>query len=386
MNLDGPYAGGVEGGTLRGGSSSAELLTPARAEQESAEARPLAEPDHRPGSETAKTSEGNESTVSEQALAHRKSSDLFVDLHAADDPSFRLPATEGWQGWINRVTSGFFKVGPSPSEVMRRRTIAGIQASLPRPMTILMANSAGGGGKTITSVGLAGTFGIHRGGGVVVLDNNETQGSLSIRTKSQNNARTVLDLLARVQLGKELNLGELSSFLRHQGNAHFEVLASSTRPEQMRQMGQTEFNSVHRVLSMFKQIVIVDSGNNSLAENFEAAATQADLLIVPTGLKRDQIQRALWTMRTLYEAGHESLVTNAVVVVTEDTRGKESGVAVKELRAALGDTAMDIIDIPYDPHLDRGTVIDVELLRDGTRRAYEQLAALVSHKLSNLPN
>lgn len=229
-------------------------------------------------------------------------------------------------------------------------------------------------------------MGLHRGGGVVVCDNNETQGSLSLRSKARGSDRTVLDLLGRTREDEDLTLGELSAYLRTQGNAHFDVLASSTRPEEMRLIGKAEFELIHDVLSRFKELVIVDSGNNALASNFQAAAEAADLLLVPTGMQRDQIQRALWTLRTLYEAGHEDLVTNAIVVISEDSRGKESGGVVKELNAALDSAGMDIITIPYDPHLDRGTVIDVELLRDKTRHAYEQLAALVAHKLLTLPN
>ncbi|MBX4321941.1 hypothetical protein K4G81_22250, partial [Mycobacterium tuberculosis] len=68
---------------------------------------------------------------------------------------------------------------------------------------------------------------------------------------------------------------------------------------------------------------------------------------------------------------------------SEGTRGKESAAAAKEFREALS-KKLDIIDVPYDPHLDRGTVVDMELLADKTRRAYENLAALITHKLSKL--
>lgn len=317
---------------------------------------------------------------------HQAAPGLLGDLHSDEDPQLRIPAKEGWQGWINRLSGGFLSVRPGKEEVLHRRAVAGIQSNLTRSMTILLANSAGGAGKTVTAMGLGGVMGLHRGGGVVVCDNNETQGSLSLRSKARGSDRTVLDLLGRTREDEDLTLGELSAYLRTQGNAHFDVLASSTRPEEMRLIGKAEFELIHDVLSRFKELVIVDSGNNALASNFQAAAEAADLLLVPTGMQRDQIQRALWTLRTLYEAGHEDLVTNAIVVISEDSRGKESGGVVKELNAALDSAGMDIITIPYDPHLDRGTVIDVELLRDKTRHAYEQLAALVAHKLLTLPN
>ena len=152
---------------------------------------------------------------------------------------------------------------------------------------------------------MAGTFGIHRGGDVVVWDNNETQGSLALRTNAQGSTRTVVDLLAAADAPGDMSLGELAPFLRRQGSSRFEVLASSTDPTEMKQIGRDEFNTVHSLLSRFKQLMIVDSGNNCLADNFVAAAESADLLIIPTSLQRDGAQRALWTLRTLYEAGYE---------------------------------------------------------------------------------
>lgn len=293
------------------------------------------------------------------------------------------PAIYGWQGVLNRLSFGALKLGPSKDEIMRRRGIETIQASLPRPMTILVANATGGAGKTITSIGLAGTFGIHRGGEVAVWDNNETQGSLALRTNSQGSTRTVMDLLKAVDDPEKVSLGELAPYLRRQGSSRFEVLASSTDPTEMRQIGQNEFNMVHSLLARFKQLMIVDSGNNCLAENFVAAAESADLLIIPTSLQRDGAQRALWTLRTLYESGYEELANNAIIVITEGSRLKESAQSVKEIRETFS-RKLDVIDIPYDPHLDRGTVIDLELLNDKTRRAYENLAALVMVRLNSL--
>lgn len=320
-----------------------------------------------------------QSTPSEKSLSI---TDLVLNPSTKTSTTTR-PAIYGWQGVLNRLSFGALKLGPSKDEIMRRRGIETIQASLLRPMTILVANAAGGAGKTITSIGLAGTFGIHRGGEVAVWDNNETQGSLALRTNSQGSTRTVMDLLKAVDDPEKVSLGELAPYLRRQGSSRFEVLASSTDPTEMRQIGQNEFLMVHSLLARFKQLMIVDSGNNCLAENFVAAAESADLLIIPTSLQRDGAQRALWTLRTLYESGYEELANNAIIVITEGSRLKESAQSAKEIRETFS-RKLDVIDIPYDPHLDRGTMIDLELLNDKTRRAYENLAALVMVRLGSL--
>lgn len=147
-----------------------------------------------------------QSTPSEKSLSI---TDLVLNPSTKTSTTTR-PAIYGWQGVLNRLSFGALKLGPSKDEIMRRRGIETIQASLLRPMTILVANAAGGAGKTITSIGLAGTFGIHRGGEVAVWDNNETQGSLALRTNSQGSTRTVMDLLKAVDDPEKVSLGELA--------------------------------------------------------------------------------------------------------------------------------------------------------------------------------
>ena len=82
----------------------------------------------------------------------------------------------------------------------------------------------------------------------------------------------------------------------------------------------------------------------------------------------------------MYEAGYENLANNAIIVITEGSKLKESAKTAQEIRDTFA-KKLDVIDIPYDPHLDRGSEIDLELLHDKTRRAYENLAALVMVRL-----
>ena len=170
-----------------------------------------------------------------------------------EDPSLRRPAEEGWRGRLNALTGSLLNLKPDAREMRRRRSIIGIQTNLARPMTVLVANAVGGSGKTVTSIGLGSTFGYHRGGEVVIWDNNETHGSLALRTKNQNSSRTVIDLLESLGKGEQQSLGDLSPYLRRQGNSKVEVLAASTNPGLMTQIGSGEFDRVHEVLTQFKR-------------------------------------------------------------------------------------------------------------------------------------
>ena len=78
------------------------------------------------------------------------------------------------------------------------------------------------------------TFGTVRGGGVVAWDNNETRGTLGIRgTRSshRNTTRELLEDLGRFKDVYQSRIGDLGAFVRSQGDAHFDVLASDERPD-----------------------------------------------------------------------------------------------------------------------------------------------------------
>src|SRR6185312_3993758 len=106
-----------------------------------------------------------------------------------------LPATKGWPAFARAVTFGLVKPKVSASEMARRTDIAAIQRTYSRPKMIAVAQPLGGIGKTMCTVGLASTFGIHSPQQVLAWCNNETMGTLGIRTNANGSTRTVWDLL-----------------------------------------------------------------------------------------------------------------------------------------------------------------------------------------------
>ena len=92
------------------------------------------------------------------------------------------------------------------------------------------------------------TFGTVRGGGVVAWDNNETRGTLGIRgTRSshRNTTRELLEDLERFSDVYQARIGDLGAFVRSQGDAHFDVLASDERPHVTGMIRAQDFTAVH---------------------------------------------------------------------------------------------------------------------------------------------
>ena len=94
----------------------------------------------------------------------------------------QLPATIGWQKWLRLLSFGTIRPQASKAEVSRREDISRIQRIFPRPVKALVAQPLGGNGKTMNTVGIASTFGIHSTLDTLAWDNNETMGTLGVRT------------------------------------------------------------------------------------------------------------------------------------------------------------------------------------------------------------
>ena len=161
---------------------------------------------------------------------------------------------------------------PSCAYEQDRRSI---QRDFDGPRTIAFLNPKGGAAKTTGVLAAGYTFGTVRGGGVVAWDNNETRGTLGIRgTRSthRNTTRELLEDLERFSDVYQARIGDLGAFVRSQGDAHFDVLASDERPDVTGMIRAQDFTAVHQLLERFYRVILIDTGNNMRAENWLAAA------------------------------------------------------------------------------------------------------------------
>ncbi len=200
------------------------------------------------------------------------------------------PATWGWRGRVRRWSGGSIKPRMGPAERAFEQDRALIQKDFDGPVTIAFINPKGGAAKTTGVLAAGYTFGTVRGGGVVAWDNNETRATLGIRGSRSSHTKTTKELLA--DLGKfadvsQSRIGDLGSYVRSQGDAHFDVLASDERPDVTGMIRAQDFTAVHQLLERFYRLILVDTGNNMRAENWLAAAESADLLVVTSTVRED---------------------------------------------------------------------------------------------------
>ena len=280
------------------------------------------------------------------------------------------------------MSGGLIKPRMGPAERQHATDRATIQRDFDGPRTIAFINPKGGAAKTTGVLAAGYTFGTVRGGGVIAWDNNETRGTLGIRgTRSshRNTTRELLDDLGRFKDVYQSRIGDLGAFVRSQGDAHFDVLASDESANVTGQIHADDFNAIHSLLERFYRIILVDTGNNMRAENWLAAADAADLLVVTSTVREDTGYSGLWMLDALQDAGYQNLKYKTVTVLSDPSAQVDDKLAARPRRGlpaadprclpgALRPRAGRRLRAALQPAL-RGhpALLAARLLRDGRR-------------------
>jgi MinD-like ATPase involved in chromosome partitioning or flagellar assembly len=303
-------------------------------------------------------------------------------LHRREGSSERQPATWGWRGAVTRWSGGV--VAPQRSRAERRcdDERAAVQREFDGPRTVVFLNPKGGAAKTTSVLAAGYTFGTVRGGGVVAWDNNETRGTLGIRAlrgNHENTTRELLDDLGKFA-GADARIGDLASYVRSQGDAHFDVLASDERPGVTGTIRAQDFGEVHGLLERFYRVVLVDTGNNMRAENWLAAAEAADLLVVTSTVREDTGYSGLWMLDALQDAGYPNLKYKTVAVLSDPSDRVDADL-VRDLVEVYGQRTRGVHRVPFDPALVPGSVVPYRELSRETRRAWLSVCAAMATAL-----
>lgn len=298
-------------------------------------------------------------------------------LDRRDGESVLGPATWGWRGRVRRWTGGLIKPAMGAPEQAYERDRAQIQKDFDGPRTIAFVNPKGGAAKTTGVLAAGYTFGTVRGGGVVAWDNNETRGTLGIRgsrSTHRNTTRELLEDLGRFKDVYQSRIGDLGAFVRSQGDAHFDVLASDERPDVTGVIHAKDFGEVHALLERFYRIILVDTGNNLRAENWLAAAESADLLVVTSTVREDTGYSGLWMLDALQDAGYENLKYKTITVLSDPSPKVDEALA-RDLVSVYEQRTRGVYRVPYDPALVAGSVVPYGQLSEGTRRSWLRACA-----------
>lgn len=305
------------------------------------------------------------------------------DLLASRSERSRPRATQGWQGAVRRATNGAISPRPGRTERSRLDRERRVQRRLDGPRTIVVLNPKGGAHKTTSTLLLAATFGTQRGGGTLAWDNNETRGTLGWRAQNAPHHRTAVDLLAdldRFTTASDASIAALDTYVRTQVDARFDVLASDEDAAASSTIDAAAFDRLHRVLSRYYRLLIVDTGNNMRASNWVAAVAAADQLVIVSTVREDTAASAAWLLDGLREKGFDRKIDDAVTILAAPSARPDKKLT-ERLERHFEQVTSAVVHVPFDPALVDGGPIDFDALSAETRDAWLTVAATIADRL-----
>jgi MinD-like ATPase involved in chromosome partitioning or flagellar assembly len=291
----------------------------------------------------------------------------------------RAAPGSGWRRSVYRASGGLLRFGESAAEMRRRDLINRVRTPVAGGHhRVAVLSLKGGVGKTTTAVGLGATLATLRGDRVIAIDANPDRGTLSDKVRLETVA-TIRDLLnERDQVSRYADVRAFTS----QAPSRLEVLASDRDPGVSVAFGADDYCDAARVLEHFYSICITDCGTGLLHSAMSGVLRLADQIILVSSPSVDGARSASATLDWLEAHNCGDLVRNGVVVLSAIRPKSKSTVDLDRLEHHFAARCRAVARIPYDPHLEEGAEIELELLGSETAEAYLSLAAVVGDGLA----
>jgi MinD-like ATPase involved in chromosome partitioning or flagellar assembly len=287
----------------------------------------------------------------------------------------------GARALVRKGTGGLIKLPPGRREQEYKRDVEMVRRNFGGLRQVTIVNPKGGAGKTVAVLLLAMTFGQKRGGYVLAWDNNETQGTLGMRAQQDFHARTVRDMMRDLHLFRHSHgrVGDLSQYVRAQGEGMFDVLASDESATAGEMLTASAFGEIREIVSRFYKLIFVDTGNNVRAQNWQAAMDATDQLVVTMSARNDSAETAARMLDHLEQSGRQRLVRQAITVVSMPPTRKDIDLPAIQRHFAARTRA--VLLAPYEKLIDSGEPLRYAQLSSATRDAWLKIAASVAEGL-----
>jgi MinD-like ATPase involved in chromosome partitioning or flagellar assembly len=129
----------------------------------------------------------------------------------------------------------------------------------------------------------------------------------------------------------------------------------------------------------FYRLLLVDTGNNVRAENWQAAVDATDQLVIPMSARNDSAETAARLLDHLEQTGRRELVRRAVVVLSMPPH--RQNLDPGGIEGHFEQRCRVVLRVPYDRHLDSGAPVDYPALSPESGRAWLRVAAAVADGL-----
>ncbi|WP_293001323.1 MinD/ParA family protein [Mycobacterium sp.] len=279
----------------------------------------------------------------------------------------------GWRRAVFKATFGLVNLGPSATERQDAAYEAAIGSALRGNFKVGVLGK-GGVGKTTVAASVGSIFAeLRRQDRVVAIDADTAFGRLGSRIDPRTNG-------SYWEIASDQNLRSFADVSSRVGSnsAGLYVLAGEPTAGPRRVLDPALYREATSRLDRHFTIAIIDCGSTMDAPVTQEALNDLDALIVVSSPWADGAGAAAQTMEWLAAHGRTSLLRRTVVVLNDS-----DGHSDKRHRSALAHQFLErgqkVVEVPFDPHLRPGGVIDVrsELARK-TRRTFLEISAAVA--------
>jgi len=298
-------------------------------------------------------------------------------------PSRRRAPAPGWRRLVYQASGGLLRVPLSSAELHRQDLVSRARAPVVGGHhRVAVMSLKGGVGKTTTTVGLGSTLASLRGDRVIAVDANPDRGTLSDKVQLET-AATIRDLVnERAQIRRYADVRTFTS----QAPSRLEILASDRDPTVSVAFSESDYRNVCAVLEHYYSICITDCGTGLMHSAMAGVLQLADQMVLVSTPSVDGARSASATLDWLEAHGYGDLVRAAVVVLCAVRPRAKGAVDLQRLQEYFASRCRAVTRIPYDPHLEEGAEVELELLNRSTSEAYLELAALVGDGLARPRN
>src|SRR6202035_148353 len=147
-----------------------------------------------------------------------------------------------------------------------------------------------------------------------------------------------------------------------QAPSGLEVLASDRDPTVSVAFSAGDYEDVARVLEHYYSVSITDCGTGLLHSAMAGVLHLADQIVLVSSPSVDGARSASATLDWLAAHGYGDLVRNAVVVLSTVRPRSKSSVDLNRLEEHFASRCRAVVKIPYDPHLEEGAEVELDLL------------------------
>jgi MinD-like ATPase involved in chromosome partitioning or flagellar assembly len=299
----------------------------------------------------------------------------------APHPTAPAPADRGWRRILRLLTFGLVKPGPSPAQQQRAQYEAAIRNVLHGTHKVGVLGK-GGVGKTSVAASVGSLFAeLRRQDHVVAIDADTAFGRLSGRIDPRSRG-SFWELTSDKNLESFTDVAERVG--RNPGGLY--VLAGEPASGPRRVLDPAIYREAALRLDRHFAISVIDCGSTMDSPVTHEVLRDLDALIVVSSPWADGASAAARTMEWLSDQGLSALLHNTIVVLNDS-----DGHADKRTRALLArefeDHGRPVVEVPFDPHLRPGGVIDVSHeMAAPTRLKFLQVTAMVAGYFAARPD